>query len=405
MTEVIAIIGGGAAGCFAAANMARKEGREVVLFEKTGKILQKVKVSGGGRCNLTHHLFDIPELLKKYPRGQNLLRKTLYEFGPEDTIEWFESRSVKTKTEADGRMFPITDSSQTIIDALMAEMARKQVRILYHKGIERIEKTGEGFTLHFTDGTSTQASKVVIACGGFPKPEQYKWIMALGHSIEEPVPSLFTFNLPKHPITELMGVAVEKVTVKIAGTKIVQQGPIMITHWGLSGPAVLKTSAWAARELHKTGYDFHALVNWLDETTEQELKEQFASIRKDQGGTLMHSRNPFGLPKRLWEFLLNQSSIHEQIRWGELSSASQNKLLQILIRTDFHVSGKTTFKEEFVTAGGVKLSEVNPKTMESRIVPGIYFAGEILDVDGVTGGFNFQQAWASGFIVAKSVGF
>jgi len=399
----IAIIGAGAAGCFAAANIPYKEGQQVTILEKTGKVLQKVKVSGGGRCNVTHACFDIPELVTRYPRGKQLLRKSLYRFSPQDTVNWFEQRGVKLKTEDDGRMFPVTDSSQTIIDCLWNEVMRNKVEILYHRSVERIEKTADKFIIHFTDAPSVSADKVLIASGGFPKKEQYKWIEQLGHTIQPPVPSLFTFNIAKHPITELMGVVVNNATIKISGTKITEQGPVLITHWGLSGPAILRTSAWAARELQQRNYEFQVQLNWLGDVKEEELRESFLQLRKDQGKQLVQTKNPFSLPRRLWEYLLQQSGITNEVKWGELPASAQNKLIERLIRDTYQVKGKTTFKEEFVTCGGVTLSEIDPQTMESRKVPGLYFAGEILDVDGITGGFNFQNAWSSGWIAAQNM--
>jgi len=399
----IAIIGAGAAGCFAAANIPYKEGQQVTILEKTGKVLQKVKVSGGGRCNVTHACFDIPELVTRYPRGKQLLRKSLYRFSPQDTVNWFEQHGVKLKTEDDGRMFPVTDSSQTIIDCLWNEVMRNKVEILYHRSVERIEKTADKFIIHFTDAPSVSADKVLIASGGFPKKEQYKWIEQLGHTIQPPVPSLFTFNIAKHPITELMGVVVNNATIKISGTKITEQGPVLITHWGLSGPAILRTSAWAARELQQRNYEFQVQLNWLGDVKEEELRESFLQLRKDQGKQLVQTKNPFSLPRRLWEYLLQQSGITNEVKWGELPASAQNKLIERLIRDTYQVKGKTTFKEEFVTCGGVTLSEIDPQTMESRKVPGLYFAGEILDVDGITGGFNFQNAWSSGWIAAQNM--
>lgn len=401
MKQRIAIIGAGAAGCFAAANIPYNEDREVIVFEKTGKALQKVKVSGGGRCNTTHACFDIPELVSRYPRGKQLLKKSLYQFGPQDTINWFGKRGVQLKEEPDGRMFPVTDSSQTIIDCIWQEMMRNKVQVLYHKGIERIEKTRDSFVLHFTDKSTHEADKILIACGGFPKQEQYKWLLELGHTIQTPAPSLFTFNIPQHPITELMGVSVPDAMVKMNGTKIAEHGPLLITHWGLSGPAVLRTSAWAARELQERNYEFTIQVNWLLDVKENELKEEIAQIRKDLGKQLVQFKNPFNLPRRLWEYQLQQCGIKEETKWGELPAAAQNKLIEALIRDTYHIKGKTTFKEEFVTCGGITLSEIDPQTMQSRVVPGLYFAGEIMDVDGITGGFNFQHAWSSSYIAAK----
>lgn len=399
----IAIIGAGAAGCFAAANIPFQDGVQVTVFEKTGKVMQKVKVSGGGRCNTTHALFDVPELVTRYPRGKQLLKKSLYRFSPEKTIDWFARRGVKLKTEADGRMFPITDDSQTIIDCVWQQMMQNKVQVKYHKSIESITKVGEQLQLNFNDDTSFIADKVLIACGGFPKQDQYKWIVEIGHTIQTPVPSLFTFNMPKHPITELMGVAVPDATVRITGTKISEHGPLLITHWGMSGPAVLRTSAWAARELSERNYEFNIQINWLLDVTEEELKEQLLDIRREQGKQSVGNKNPFNLPKRLWEYQLKNAGINEETKWGELPAAAQNKMINFLIRDAYDVKGKTTFKEEFVTCGGVKLSEIDPQTMESRIMKGLYFAGEILDVDGITGGFNFQHAWSSGFIASQSM--
>jgi len=400
----IAIIGAGAAGCFAAANIPYRDGVEVALFEKTGKVLQKVKVSGGGRCNVTHECFDIPELVACYPRGRQLLKKSLYRFGPRQTIEWFEQRGVKLKTEPDGRMFPVTDDSQTIIDCIWQQMMRNKVQVFYHKGITKIEKSAPGgWELHFSDNSVYQADVVLIATGGFPKPEQYSWLQALGHTIQSPVPSLFTFNITRHPITELMGVSVPEATIKIAGTKIAQPGALLITHWGMSGPAVLKTSAIAARELAERNYEFQVIVNWLNDRSDADLLETISYLRREQGKQLVQNKNQFNLPKRLWEYLLLQCSIITETRWGELPATAQKKLTEHLLRDIYTVKGKTTFKEEFVTCGGITLSEIDPQTMQSRIAPGIYFAGEITDVDGITGGYNFQHAWSSGWIAAQSM--
>jgi len=400
----IAIIGAGAAGCFAAANIPRINGVEVAVYEKTGKALQKVKASGGGRCNVTHECFDIPELLTHYPRGKQLLRKSLYRFGPQQTIDWFEQRGVKLKTEPDGRIFPVTDDSQTIIDCIWQQMMQHKVQVYYHKGVSSIEKLQSGsFVIHFTDASVVSADVVLIASGGFPKPEQYKWVEALGHTIQTPVPSLFTFNMPKNPITELMGVSVPEVTIKISGTKITQQGALLITHWGMSGPAVLKTSAIGARELADRNYEFQVMVNWLNDVTDADMREIIAQLRKDHGKQLVQNKNPFNLPRKLWEYQLAQCNITNETRWGELPASAQNKLMEHLLRDTYYVKGKTTFKEEFVTCGGVNLAEIDPQTMQSRKVPGLFFAGEILDADGITGGYNFQHAWSSAWIAAQSM--
>jgi len=399
----IAIIGGGAAGCFAAANIPFDSRQEVVLFEKTGKLLQKVKVSGGGRCNVTHACFDIPELIKRYPRGKQLLRKSLYQFGPTDTINWFKERGILLKTESDGRMFPVTDDSQTIIHCLLEVMRRQKVKIALNKSVTNIRKNQDFWELDFADGSTYTAHRVLIAPGGLSKPEQFNWIESLGHTIQPPVPSLFTFNMPQHPITRLMGISVPLVTVKIAGTKWQESGPLLITHWGLSGPAVLKLSAWAARDLYHKNYQFEVLINWLHDTTEDEFRIQLSSVRKEYGKRTIHNHCPFELPRRLWEFFLEELKIPDTLKWAELPANLQNKLMEILIRQRLAVKGKTTFKEEFVTCGGVNLQEIDPQTMQSRIAPGIYFAGEIMDVDGITGGYNFQHAWSSAWIAAKQI--
>ncbi len=399
----VAIIGAGASGCFAGANIPFSPGTEVTIFEKTGKALQKVKVSGGGRCNTTHECFDIPELLTRYPRGKQLLRKSLYRFSPKDTIKWFAERGVRLKTEEDGRMFPVTDDSQTIIDCIWQEMVRNKIQVFYHKALTGIERSDNKLILHFADTSTYTADVVLITTGGFPKKEQYKWIEALGHTVQTPVPSLFTFNIPKHPLTELMGVSVPEANVRIAGTKISEHGPLLITHWGLSGPAVLKTSAIAARELADRNYEFDTQINWLNDMTDNDLKEILQQQRQEHGKQLIYGKNPFDLPKRLWEYLLHQCGVTEATKWGELPAAAQNKLIEKLLRDRYGVKGKTTYKEEFVTCGGLSLNEIDPQTMESRIVPGLYFAGELLDVDGITGGYNFQHAWSSGFIAAQSI--
>lgn len=398
----IAILGAGAAGCFAAANIPYHPDNEVVVFEKSARAMQKIKVSGGGRCNVSHACFDTHELSEKYPRGKQLLRKTLHQFGPKDTIAWFEQRGVSLKTEADGRMFPNTDDAQTIIDCIWTAMMRQKVQVRFHKAVIDIESKDGAYLIHFSDKSQYLADKILIATGGFPKLEQYSWIAALGQKIEAPVPSLFTFNLPKHPITELMGVVTDA-RIKIAGTKFVEQGPLLITHWGFSGPAILRCSAWAARALSEKNYHFNISINWLKDATDDDLKEQISSLRQYEGKQLLAHKNPFGLPKRLWEYFIVHIGITENTRWGDLPAAQQNKLIETLLRDLYEVKGKTTFKEEFVTCGGVQLKDIDPQTMESRKQKGIFYAGEITDVDGITGGFNFQNAWTSAWIVSQSI--
>ncbi len=403
------MIGGGAAGFFCAVNAARiNPGLEVVILEKTSKLLSKVRISGGGRCNTTHACFDIAEMSKKYPRGGNFVKKTFHQFFTTDTIKWFEERGVKLKAEEDGRMFPVTDSSQTIIDCLLQEANRYGVKIKLNTEVKKIyvhpgNQKGSSFNIQCSNSEGIDADFICIASGGYPKSSMFDWLKQLGHTIEEPVPSLFTFNMPGHPITKLMGVTVENARVKIIGTKLEQGGPSLITHWGLSGPAVLKLSAWGARQLAVCNWQFGILVNWLPEHNEQSLQSVFQSLRFDNASQKIMNRNPFGLPQRLWEFLLEYSEANIERRWADLPAKEQNKLIKNLCACEFIIKGKTTFKEEFVTAGGIKLNEVDANTMMSKRISNLFFAGEILDVDGITGGFNFQHAWTSGFVAARSI--
>ncbi len=403
------VIGGGAAGFFCAINAAAKNpGLKVSIVEKSGKLLSKVRVSGGGRCNVTHSCFSIAEMIKKYPRGEKFLKQAFHLFFTTDTIAWFEKRNVKLKTEADGRMFPESNSSETIVNCLMQEANKYHVDILMNHEIVKIEKRTSKenknyFQLFTKDNLLLEADFVCVASGGFSKPAQYNWLTSLGHSVESPVPSLFTFNVPQNPISELMGISVENVQVKINGTKFSQKGPMLITHWGFSGPSVLKLSAFAARELEKINYDFSISINWLADYHENSLLEKLKLIRHELASKKMINKNPFNLPRRLWEYHLQQCGINLEIRWADLPAKQQNQLAKQLCAQQFNVKGKTTFKEEFVTAGGIKLNEVDPQTMESKIVPNLFFAGEILDVDGITGGFNFQHAWTSGWIAAASI--
>jgi predicted Rossmann fold flavoprotein len=403
MEKKLVVIGGGAAGFFCAVNAARMDpGLKVTILEKSNKFLAKVKVSGGGRCNTTHACFEIPELVKKYPRGQNFLKKTFHWFNTNDTIAWFAERNVPLETETDGRMFPFSNDSQTIINCLLKEADKYGVKIMLQSEVISLEPVIDGFQLQ-TPNSRFQANYVCIACGGYPKSSMFDWLRKLGHSIEEPVPSLFTFNMPGNTITSLMGVSVDKVGVKIAGTKLAEEGALLITHWGMSGPAVLRLSAWGARQLAEMDYHFTMLVNWLPDYKEQDLRGDWQSFRDEYAAQKTGTKNPFGLPGRLWLHLLSCSLIDSDMRWAELPSKQQNRLIKNLTAQEFIVKGKTVFKEEFVTCGGIKLTEINPNTMESRVQTGIFFAGEVLDVDGITGGFNFQNAWTSGWIAAKAI--
>jgi len=405
-TKILAVIGGGAAGFFCAVNAARMNpDLKVVLIEKNNKLLSKVKVSGGGRCNVTHACFDIVELSKRYPRGEKFLKKAFHWFNAKDTVEWFEQRGVELKTETDGRMFPKTNTSQTIIDCLLKEADKYNIEIVISTDVKEIKKFDDKFELVFqnTLTPSTIANYVCVACGGFPKIEQFSWLTQFGHTIENPVPSLFTFNIPNNNITELMGVSVETAAVKIVGSKMQSNGPMLITHWGLSGPAVLKLSAFAARDLANKNYLFEVLVNWLPSFNEQTFKDQITRLRNELASQKIHGKNSFGLPNRLWEFLLKTSLIEDNLRWADLPVKKQNDLVRNTTTQSFLVKGKTTFKDEFVTCGGIKLTEIEVNTMQSKIVDNLFFAGEILDVDGITGGFNFQNAWTTGWIAAKAI--
>lgn len=401
----LVVIGGGAAGFFCAINAAAFNPElEIIIIEKTTKLLSKVKVSGGGRCNVTHSCFSIAEMIKNYPRGEKFVKKTFHQFFTTDTIHWFKERGIELKTEADGRMFPVSNSSQTIIDCLMKEVNESGIKILMNKEVKKLSMVNSQWSIEFANEAIINADFVCVASGGFAKSMQFNWLKELGHTVEEPIPSLFTFNIPNDPIKELMGITVEKAVVKISGTKFSQQGPLLITHWGLSGPAVLKLSAFAARELHNLGYDFKITVNWLPEFNEQTLRDKFLLLRNQLASQKIVNRNPFYLPQRLWEYFLQQSAINENIRWADLPAKQQNILIKNLCVQEFNVKGKTTFKEEFVTAGGIKLNEIDANTMQSKIVPNLYFAGEVMDVDGITGGFNFQHAWTSGWIAGKAIG-
>lgn len=398
------VIGGGAAGFFCAVNAARlNPSMKVIIIEKSGKLLSKVKVSGGGRCNVTHACFDIAEMSRKYPRGTNFVKKTFHQFFTTDTIQWFEERGVKLKAEKDGRMFPVTDSSQTIIDCLLKEVNKYRVEIMLHTEVQKLYKINKQFNLELNDQRSLSADFVCIACGGFPKSFMFDWIKEIGHSIEEPVPSLFTFNLPGHPIRELMGVSADNVKLKIKQTKSEEKGSVLITHWGLSGPAVLRLSAWCARDLAKLNYNFTVLINWLPEFNGQSLKEKLHKIRVDHFAQKVKGKNLVGLPNRLWDFLAMQAGVTETMRWADMPFVVMNRFINQLTAYELTVKGKTTFKEEFVTAGGVKFSEIDHNTMMSKKTENLFFAGEVMDVDGITGGFNFQHAWTSGFIAAKSI--
>ena len=395
----IAVIGGGAAG-FMAAITAKETNPQasVTIFEKTDKVLVKVKVSGGGRCNVTNATFSISQLIKNYPRGGRELKKSFNHFFTTDTVNWFENRGVTLKTEADNRMFPSSNSSQTIVDLLLNTAENLAIRLSYKSKITALTASENGINLSI-NGETLIFDKVIIASGGSPKESGLDWLKKLGYEIVSPVPSLFTFNMPKNPITELMGLSVPNVITSIKGSKLRQTGPLLITHWGMSGPAILKLSAWGAKDLAKQNYNFSVQVNWLS-INEEELRSQFSNMTSSR--KQMYKHNPLEIPKRLWHFMLNKLEIAEYQIWNELSKKNKNRLINMLLNDEFEVKGKTTFKEEFVSCGGIDLSEINMQTMESKRHQGIYFAGELLNIDGVTGGFNFQSAWTTGYLAGKN---
>jgi predicted Rossmann fold flavoprotein len=399
----IAVIGGGAAGFFAAISCRNHfPNAQVTILEKSSKVLSKVKISGGGRCNVTNACFDNKKLSLHYPRGENQLRKVFEQFNAADTMEWFETRGVKMKVYPDNCVFPLVNDSQAIIDCFLNEVNRLKIEIRYNQRIQQILKSENKFFI-LNDENKLEFDRVIVTIGGQPKSSGFNWMEKLGHQIIEPVPSLFTFNMPKNPICELMGNVVENATVKVEGTKLVGQGPLLITHWGMSGPAILKLSAWGARILNEKSYNFAILVNWLNELKEDDLRNQLQFTMLEQGGKMVTNLNPFPITNRLWVFLLQKSDISLEMRWKDLGKKNINKLVNTLLNDRYEVSGKTTFKEEFVTAGGISLQEIDFKTMESRVIKGLFFAGEVLDIDGITGGFNFQAAWTTGFIAGKNV--
>lgn len=393
----IIIAGGGAAGFFAA--LAAKEANpdiRVLLLEKTGSLLSKVKVSGGGRCNVTHACFDPKVLVQNYPRGSRELIGPFTRFQPRDTIQWFESRGVHLKVEPDGRMFPVTDNSGTIIDCLLKEARKLNIEIQTKQRIEHIQKKDAGFQVSLASGEILDCQHILLAAGS--SPQGHELAKTLGHTVQEPVPSLFTFNVPSSPLKDLAGISVEKATLHLEGTRLEQTGPLLITHWGFSGPAALKLSAWAARILHGLNYQAKLNIDWLPDAAKETIMEVLHKLRKEFPGHHLQNKNPFGLPKNLWKRLIELAGIDESKRLSEIGNEAFAHLCNRLKSDQYQVDGKTTYKEEFVTCGGVTLSEIDFKTMESRLCKGLFFAGEILDIDAVTGGFNFQNAWTTGWL-------
>jgi predicted Rossmann fold flavoprotein len=402
----VVVVGGGAAGFFAAI-AAAELGADVTVLEKTSRFLEKVRISGGGRCNVTHACFDTREFAMRYPRGERALLGPFQKFSARDTVAWFEARGVKLKTEADGRMFPVTDSSQTIVDCLMQAAEQAGVTLRTNCSVDSVNKNSDGsFELATTPQHASveriTCDRVLLATGGCRAAAAGQLAVSLGHTLEPPVPSLFTFQIAAPWLRMLAGVSVEA-KVSVPAAKLRERGPLLVTHWGLSGPAVLKMSAWGARALHAVNYQFQLLVNWLPHLNPEKILAEFKARRDSDGAKLVVNVPLSPLTARLWEQLVLAAGVPRDTRWATLARAHASALAEHLTRTEFSVTGKSLNKDEFVTCGGVRLDEINFKTMESKICPGLFFAGELLDIDGITGGFNFQAAWTTGFIAGHAI--
>ncbi|MFV7235500.1 NAD(P)/FAD-dependent oxidoreductase [Flavobacterium sp. ZB4R12] len=396
----IIIVGGGAAGFFTAINIAEKNPKlKVAILERGTEVLNKVRISGGGRCNVTHACFEPNELVKFYPRGEKELRGPFHQFCSGDTIEWFEKHGVELKIEADGRMFPVSNSSQTIIDCFLKATQKLGIAVLTGQSVQSIFKKDNLWKIE-TQNENYLTEKLILATGSNPKI--WEMLQTFGHAVVSPVPSLFTFNIKDARIKELPGVTAQ-VTVKVKDTKLTSIGPLLITHCGMSGPAILKLSAWGARILHDKNYQFTIFVNWLNDVDATDAEKILKELKQEHAKKSVSKKSPFELTNRLWESLVLASGIESETKWADLSKIQLQNLANQLTNGTFQVNGKSTFKEEFVTAGGIDLKEINFKTMESKLHENLYFAGEIVNIDAITGGFNFQNAWTSGFIVASAV--
>ena len=396
----IIIIGGGAAGFFTAINLVEKNPKlKVAILERGKNVLEKVRISGGGRCNVTHACFVPNDLVKFYPRGERELKGPFHQFCSGDTIEWFEKHGVELKIEEDGRMFPVSDSSQTIIDCFLNAAQKLKIDVVIGHSVQELYQ-GENYWKISTNQDVFSCQKVIMTTGSNPKI--WEMLQDLGHSIIPPVPSLFTFNIKDIRIKDLMGVATNA-SVKVKNSKLNATGPLLITHWGMSGPGILRLSAWGARELAEKKYHFAIQVNWIPGYSFDEIVEELKTIKEENAKKLVTKYAQFNLPKRLWESLTKAATISEETKWADVNKKQLHLLAEQLTNGEFQVNGKSTFKEEFVTAGGIDLKEVNFKTMESKILPNLYFAGEILNIDAITGGFNFQNAWTDAFIAANAI--
>lgn len=395
----IIIVGGGAAGFFTAINIVEKNTKlKVAILERGSEVLAKVRVSGGGRCNVTHACFEPNELVKYYPRGEKELRGPFHQFCSGDTIEWFENHGVELKIEDDGRMFPVSNSSQTIIDCFLEATRKLGISVLTGQSVQSIFKKDNCWKID-TQTENYLTEKLILATGSNPKI--WEMLQTYGHAVVNPVPSLFTFNIKDTRIKDLPGVSAT-VSVKVKDTKLSSTGPLLITHWGMSGPAILKLSAWGARILSEKNYQFTIFVNWLNDLDTDETEKILKDLKQENAKKMVSKKSPFEITNRLWESLVLASDISPETKWADLSKLQLHNLINQLINSSFQVNGKSTFKEEFVTAGGIDLKEINFKTMESKLHQNLYFAGEIMNIDAITGGFNFQNAWTTGFIVASN---
>jgi len=397
------VIGGGAAGFYGAIQVASSRPLfNILILEKTTKLLSKVKISGGGRCNVTHECFNPFQLARHYPRGERSLKSLFKAHNAAHVVDWFASRGVQLKVEDDGRMFPTSNNSMTIVNCFLEEASRLNIKIALSESVSKITPSGATFKLETSQQSQYESRKVLIATGGNANPDSYAWIHSLGHKVIDPIPSLFTFNDSEKKFTDLMGIAVPDAEIRIQSTRFVERGPLLITHWGLSGPAVIRLSAWAAIYLHETKYKFDVLVNWTG-LTEDICRKQLMTNKTERARQKIYSNAVFGLPHRLWHRLCELSEIQPDRVWGDAAHREVNRLVEHLVHSVFHIAGKTTFKEEFVTCGGVDLSEINVVSMESKLIDNLYFAGEVLNIDGETGGFNFQGAWTTAFVAAQAI--
>lgn len=404
----IIIVGGGAAGFFTAINIAEKNPKlKIAILERGKTVLEKVRISGGGRCNVTHAEFVPKELAKNYPRGEKELIGPFHQFCSGDTIEWFANHGVELKIEDDGRMFPTTDSSQTIIDCFLQAVQQLKIEVLTSQSVQSIFQGNDYWKVE-TNHNTYSCQKLIMTTGSNPKV--WEMLQNIGHTIVPPVPSLFTFNIKDARIKDLMGISAVA-TVKVKGTKLEASGPTLITHWGMSGPGILRLSAWGANLLAAKNYQFTIQVNWLNDATFEETFETLKELKTVHSKKIISKKSPFDFPNRLWESLVHAAGIgtfstsndSQDVKWGDVSNKQLMALAVQLTNGEFQVNGKSTFKEEFVTAGGIDLKEINFKTMESKLLPNLYFAGEIVNIDAITGGFNFQNAWTSGFILASEI--